>query len=545
MRIHADLLMYGRFALGLRGFLREKLGLDEARAIVRRRIDEREENFLRLVERGVYGHPASPYLPLLRYAGCEPGDLRASVRSRGLEGALRELREAGVYVSFEEFKGRKPIVRGGKTFPVRTSDFDNPYSHRCYSIESGGSTGAGTRVFQDLDHLASRAPLVLLGQHATGTLDLPQAIWKSPLPSGAGINLMLVAARIGRVPEKWFTPHLPGDRRTPLRFRLANFYTVEFARLCGAPIPRPEPVPFEKAATIARWAEEKIAKSGGCFIRASASPCLRIALAAREEGIDLTGCVFSGGGEPPTEAKVNAIRSTGARTVPSYYFSEAGIAGVSCGHPLDGNDQHLAKDHLALILYPRTVPGTEISVDSFHFTTLLATAPKILLNVEIDDYGIVETRSCGCPLEEAGLDVHIREIRSFRKLTGEGMSLVGSEMERILEETLPARFGGSPLDYQLLEEEDEKGFTRLSVIVSPRVRLESEEEVVRVVLEGLANLGHSADGARATWRSAGSLRVKRMEPIATARGKLFPLHLARRAGKNSAGAASSREDNVS
>ena len=73
-----------------------------------------------------------------------------------------------------------------------------------------------------------------------------------------------------------------------------------------------------------------------------------------------------------------------------------------------------------------------------------------------------------CPLERYGYTEHISRIRSYSKLTGEGVTLVGSEMLRILEEVLPSRFGGSPLDYQLLEEEDEQGFTRLHLLVSPK-----------------------------------------------------------------------------
>src|SRR5687768_12785846 len=100
----ADLRMYARFASGLPGFLRRQLSLPEAEAIVRRRLEAREANFLRLVERGIYGYPRSPYLPLLKHAGCELGDVRTMVRDKGLEGTLRALRAAGVYVSFEEFK---------------------------------------------------------------------------------------------------------------------------------------------------------------------------------------------------------------------------------------------------------------------------------------------------------------------------------------------------------------------------------------------------------------------------------------------------------
>src|SRR5213592_3774379 len=100
--------MFAAFPFALRRFSRHRLTLPEAQRIVRERMEQREENFLRLVERSVYGYPRSPYLALLKLAGCEFGDLRVLVTQRGLEGALRELRENGVYITFEEFKGRKP-----------------------------------------------------------------------------------------------------------------------------------------------------------------------------------------------------------------------------------------------------------------------------------------------------------------------------------------------------------------------------------------------------------------------------------------------------
>jgi hypothetical protein len=150
-----------------------------------------------------------------------------------------------------------------------------------------------------------------------------------------------------------------------------------------------------------------------------------------------------------------------------------------------------------------------------------------MLNVESDDYGVIETRSCGCPLETYGFAEHLRHVKSFRKLTGEGVTLVGGEMVHVLEEVLPARFGGSPLDYQLLEEEDEQGFTRLSLVISPKIEIEDEAEVVQTVLEALGRGSDAADQARALWSQAGSLQVKRTEPVWTSRGKLMPLRLAR------------------
>src|SRR4051794_23854106 len=97
--------MYARFGLGLRGYLRERISLEDALAITRQRLQERESMFLRVVERGICGYPRSPYLPLLKLAGCELGDLRQMVHQRGLEPTLLALRQEGVYVSFEEIKG--------------------------------------------------------------------------------------------------------------------------------------------------------------------------------------------------------------------------------------------------------------------------------------------------------------------------------------------------------------------------------------------------------------------------------------------------------
>jgi hypothetical protein len=195
--------------------------------------------------------------------------------------------------------------------------------------------------------------------------------------------------------------------------------------------------------------------------------------------------------------------------------------------PCDDNDLHFFKDILALIQHPRPVPNSDMTVDAFNFTTLLPTAPILMLNVESDDYGIVETRSCGCSLEKYGLTDHLRHIRSFGKLTSEGVTLVGSEMVRILEEVLPARFGGSPLDYQLIEEEDDKGLTRINLVISPKIVIADEATVIKAVHEALARSSVAADLAQAHWSQAETFRVKRMEPVWTARGKLMPFRPAR------------------
>ena len=529
MGFFSEMKMYGRFAWGLRSFLRNPLSMEDARQTVKRLLAEREDNFLRLVERAVYAHPGSPYLPLLKMAGCELGDIRNMVRQKGLEGALRVLREAGVYTTYEEFKGRKPIVRGGKEFPVHSHDFDNPLPLAAYYVESGGSTGAGTRSSHDLDHLRVIAAHELITYTAHGVTDFPKVIWRGVLPDGSGIDNVLRFSHYGRDAEKWFSHRNPYDLRPIVfKYRMATLATIVIGRLIGSPLPWPKYVKLEDAAVVARWTAAVLKEHGACLVLAPASRALRICLAARDEGLDFTGATFRIAGEPVTQAKVNAIRSTGAKVFTTYGYSEIGRIGMGCSRPIDANDLHLCKSMCAMFPHERLVPGTDIKVPAFNFSSILPSTPKILLNAESDDYGIVENRSCGCPLEELGLTEHMREIYSFQKLTSEGMSLVGSEMIRILEEVLPARFSGSPLDFQLLEEEDEDGITRLSLLIHPRVKISNEREVVDVVLHALRKSSVSADAAGSTWDQAGTFRVRREEPIWTGRGKLMSLHVAKR-----------------
>jgi len=522
MGLLADSRMYGRFLVGLPAFLRHTTALAEARAIVRQRIDQRESNFLRLMERGIFGYARSPYLPLLRLAGVEFGDVRDLVRGKGLEETLRRLRNAGVYISFEESKGKKPIVRGGKVFSVQPHDFDNPYLKHYYQGETGGSSGAGTRVAIDLDHLAAQACHFLLAFDAFGVLDVPRLVWRSMLPDPTGLNHLLWGARMGNVPEKWFSPVHSREFTKSLKNRLATQYVVLAGRLLGFPIPYPEPLSLDRAAVVAHWAAEKLKSHGGCTIHTLVSTALRVSLAAQQEGLDLTGVVFVTGGEPTTAAKLREITRSGARLLPFYGFTEGGRAGVGCCRPTEVDDLHFLKDNLALVQHPRKIPGVEIDVDAFYFTTLLPSAPRLLLNVESDDYGSLETRSCGCPLEEYGFTEHLRHIRSFSKFAGEGVTLAGSEMIRILEEVLPARFGGGPLDYQLLEEEDDRGFTRLSLVVNPTVAIARDKDVLECVLKAVEE--HAEDEMiPAIWKQAERLQVKRMPPILTERGKMIPL----------------------
>ena len=139
----------GRLTTAVPSLLRDPLDSPRARAALAERLATRQASFLSLVRRGVYEHLASPYRALLRGAGCELGDLQALVRERGVEGALAVLFQHGVYLSVDEFKGRRPVVRGSTTVAVDPSALRNPVAaahvrFRAVEAAPGGPTSGST-----------------------------------------------------------------------------------------------------------------------------------------------------------------------------------------------------------------------------------------------------------------------------------------------------------------------------------------------------------------------------------------------------------------
>jgi hypothetical protein len=121
------------------------------------------------VSRGTASSPSSgsssrrcspaPAAPIAGFwsAGIEFEDLARSVRQDGIEPTLEKLHDKGVYVTLEEFKGRRAIERGGMRRPAHPKDFDNPLLSRHFEARTGGSRGVGTRVLVDLDLLEHEA----------------------------------------------------------------------------------------------------------------------------------------------------------------------------------------------------------------------------------------------------------------------------------------------------------------------------------------------------------------------------------------------------
>jgi hypothetical protein len=132
----------------------------------------------------------------------------------------------------------------------------------------------------------------------------------------------------------------------------------------------------------------------------------------------------------------------------------------------------------------------------------------------------------------------VGNIRSYEKLTGEGVTFVDTDFLRIIEKELPSKFGGRSTDYQLVEQEDGHGLSRLLLLVSPRLGELDEEGIVGEFLESLMHSEDSpeswAQSGSVMWNQAGVVQVERRNPIPTVSGKLLPFHVAKPPAKASA-----------
>ena len=522
-----NLRMFARYAWGLHGYFRHTLTPEECHRRLTHQLKTREESFFHILQRGIYANPRSPYRKLLHHAGIEFADVGRLVRQHGIEGALLELYEAGVYVSMDEFKGRRPILRPGLKCAVSPQDFDNPLSAKHYEGRTSGSRGVGTRLILDLDLLTHDAAYFHLLLTAFGLNERPIAIWREVPPVTAGINTLLRFARLGKPVDKWFSPSKLAIGPKALKFLIFTCYTVYASRILRRPLPKPEYTPLAEAKKVAYWLAAKKAEGIPAVLDTPSSTGVRTCIAAKESGLDISGTFFCLGAEPYTMAKAQVVAETGSQAVSRYSMAEIGNIGNACANPTDLDDIHLFTDKVAVIQCPKRLGAGEPSVGALVYTTILPACPKLMLNVESGDYGILEDRACGCPIGELGFTKHLSRIRSYEKLTSGGVTFLGTELLRLVEEVLPARFGGHPTDYQLVEEE-EGGLPKVNILVTPRVGNVREKEVIDAIFQTLESYPGGAIMVN-NWRQGRTLRVVREEPYTTASAKILPLHILQKA----------------
>lgn len=515
-----------RLTRDLPAFLRRPIGATEAAARTRARLADREALFLASAERAIYGHPRSPYLRLLRHAGCEAGDLRMLVRREGVEGALVALAARGVYVTFDELKGRREAVRGSARFRFSPRDFDSPLVRPHYVTYTGGSRGVPVQVPRSLPYVEELTSSRSVSLAAFGLDGQPHAFWlTNPMTT------MLMSMKAGSDALLW----VHALRRFPLKGRLGARYLRAMGRLIGQPMPPPRFLPPEQLPGLARWVGRRLREHGPFVFDCVPSSAVRLAVAAHAAGISLAGLSFCLQSEPLTRARHAHIAAAGARRVVHYTSIEMSGLAASCAASPEADDLHVFTDRYAIVERERPLTDGGPTVRALLVTTLTPTVATVALNTEPGDYARMERRACGCSLGDLGLTTHLSEVRSFEKLSGEGVTFVRSNVLPIIEEVLPARFGGTAVDYQLCEEEGPDSTTRMVLRVSPSVGDVDEAALKATLLEHLA-VGGLVDRHHAELlRLAGSVAVERRPPQPTPAGKVLPLQLLRqRASANNA-----------
>jgi hypothetical protein len=133
-----------------------------------------------------------------------------------------------------------------------------------------------------------------------------------------------------------------------------------------------------------------------------------------------------------------------------------------------------------------------------------------------------------CGEGPADLARHLRAAlssESFEKLTAGGMTFLDTKLMRVLDEVLPARFGGGPTDYQLLEYEGDDGASCVRLLVHPKIGPLNASALADAFLTALGQESGAERAMEVDWCTAQLLRIERRPPFATSTGKI--LHLRR------------------
>jgi hypothetical protein len=316
----------------------------------------------------------------------------------------------------------------------------------------------------------------------------------------------------------------PAASELPPRYRWSGWLVRLGGVLAGRAVPLPEYAPTDRPEAVLSWMAETIRAGRTPHLWTFPSSAVRLAQEAAATGWSLEGLQLTLGGEPITPARLEALRRLGAQVLPSYSGMEAISLAGGCLAPEAADEVHYFSDLYALVQPERQGPRHGAPPLSLWLSTLRPTAPVLLINGSLGDQAILGERACGCPLEQPGWTTHLQRIRSFEKLTAGGMTFLDSDIIRVLEEVLPARFGGGATDYQLVEDVTADGQPRLRLLVSPMLGPLDEQEIAETLLASIGGYSATERVMELQWRTAGLLQVERQAPRQAASGKILHLH---------------------
>lgn len=431
-----------------------------------------------------------------------------------------------MWLSCAEFKGREPVRRGSLTLHVSPRDLLRPDASVHGVSRTSGSRGTPTAVPIDLDFIADHAVDTWLGLAAHDGLEWEHARWG--MPGGTSITNPLEFARGGAPPRRWFTP-VPLGADLPLRYRLADWTCRLGGLLGGVALPGPTAAPLDDPRPLVDWLREVLDRGRTPHVWTFASSAVLACRGALEAGVDIAGARFTMGGEPTTPARRAAVEEAGCVALPRYGATETDILAFACRSPRAADEMHFLHDRHAVVSMPPDA-STRVPSGALLFTSLLRSAPVILLNVSLGDVAEIDYTPCDCPMDELGWPIHVRNVRSFEKLTVGGIAFLDCDVARVLEETLPGRFGGRATDYQVIERPEPDGRSGIRLRVHPDRGPIDEAALVDTFLHAIGAGGGGERLMTMALERGGVVRIERAPPARTASGKILHVHAEPAAG---------------
>ena len=368
------------------------------------------------------------------------------MRRDGVEATLQALLSQGVYLTVDEFKGRRPVVRGTLTVDAGPVRLRNALATPHFWGLTGGSRGAATRSAPRPGLLARSSGEPLPLARRAGGRRWRNAVWGTPSitahalvlrlrPAGSGVVLA------GRPRPSGVASPVPverprGDLGQPTD-RCAVAQTGIRAPRRAAPscsLDEGDPGRGRDPAPVG------IPQLGGHLVPG------RRGGRHRHRGGALhhhrRACHGGASRRHPPYGGRRASPTTGARTPagPSPTDASPPRPPTTCTSSRTSTRSSRPtrrRSRPALSSSPRC--GRRCPSSSS--TSPWATAPPS------------RTGGAGVPWRRWAGRRHLHTIRSFEKLTAGGMTFVDTDVVRVLEEVLPRRFGGGPIDYQLIEDE--------------------------------------------------------------------------------------------
>src|SRR5262249_31665400 len=136
-------------------------------------------------------------------------DLCNHVRQHGLERTLERLAREGVYLTADEYKGKRDVVRAGESFRIVSRNFAEKDGARGLAMQSSGTRNVPARNMMTLDRITEKAFEEAIFLAAHNLFSYCHAVYDGILPAGGGLNYTLVSAKLGVPVDRWFARKMP------------------------------------------------------------------------------------------------------------------------------------------------------------------------------------------------------------------------------------------------------------------------------------------------------------------------------------------------